>query len=78
MPSDFSLELVLELASAELAETVLQALKPEEHAPHEKRSRTDLRVNKNLLLMKITAEDATALRASANSYLKLVALVLIV
>ena len=76
MPSDFRLRLSLELPSPEAAETALKALKPEMGGVHEKRSKTDLRVNKNILLLSITAGDATALKASANSYLKSIELIL--
>ncbi len=78
MSSEYSLELSLELPSPELAETALKALKPEMGASHEKRSKTYLRVNKNILSLTVKAEDATALKASANAYLKCIELVLTV
>ncbi|HIH16085.1 MAG TPA: hypothetical protein HA252_01635 [Candidatus Diapherotrites archaeon] len=75
MKDEFRLELALEFPSRELAETAFKALKPEIGASHEKRSRTDVKVNKNILSLRVTAGDATALKASANSYLKSIELV---
>ena len=49
-----------------------QAIAPELNNVFERRGKTSIKANKNLLVMEIHAEDATALRASINAYLKLI------
>lgn len=56
------------------AEKIARSLAPEIGRAYEKRSATSMNINKNILSLVIGAEDATALKASFNSYMKLVIL----
>jgi tRNA threonylcarbamoyladenosine modification (KEOPS) complex Pcc1 subunit len=54
------------------AKNVFLALQPELNNTHEKRSKIKMQTNKKLLVMNVIAEDLTALKASVNSYCKLI------
>lgn len=53
---------------------LIQAISPELSSAHEKRSKTTMNINKNVLSLEINASDLTALKASFNSYMKLIIL----
>ncbi|MBU2260193.1 hypothetical protein KKC44_06365 [Patescibacteria group bacterium] len=61
--------------SAGSARIVRNAILPEMHGKHEKRSTANMNINKNVLSLMVNAQDLTAMKASVNSYLKLVLLV---
>ena len=50
------------------ASVAAAAIKPEMNRAFEKRSRAFMATNKNVVSLKIVAEDAHALRASSSSY----------
>jgi tRNA threonylcarbamoyladenosine modification (KEOPS) complex Pcc1 subunit len=56
------------------AEKVLNAITPEMGSVHERRSTAAMNTNKNILSLEIKAQDLTALKASFNSYMKLMIL----
>lgn len=58
----------------EKADIALKAVLPEIDSKHNLRSSTKIKVNKCVLSLNIKAMDATALRASLNSALKLIGL----
>ena len=58
------------LMDAELLDAVKTALKPEAESPSSERSRTEVSIRGNELVIKTFASDTTALRASLNSYLR--------
>ncbi|MGD6933382.1 MAG: KEOPS complex subunit Pcc1 [Candidatus Bathyarchaeia archaeon] len=49
------------------------ALKPEVNSPVTHRSRVDLQVQENFLVLTVEAEDTVALRAAVNAYLRWIA-----
>jgi KEOPS complex subunit Pcc1 len=59
----------VELDSPEVAKTIFSALIPETKSVPSERARTQLRLDGNLLIIDIEAEDLTALRAALNSFL---------
>lgn len=59
----------VELDSPEVAKTIFNALIPETKSVPSERARTQLRLDSNLLIIDIEAEDLTALRAALNSFL---------
>jgi len=65
----------LELDSERLAETLLTALAPETKRPTTSRSRVQLEGKGKRLIIRIEADDTSALRATLNSYLRWVALI---
>ena len=58
------------LLDQELLDAVETALIPEAESPSSKRSRTEVRIQGNQLVIETFASDTTALRASLNSYLR--------
>ncbi|MDH5443336.1 MAG: KEOPS complex subunit Pcc1 [Hadesarchaea archaeon] len=56
--------------TAREAGAVQQALKPEEALPASTRCRTSIRRRKNVLCLRVDAEDTAALRAALNSFLR--------
>jgi KEOPS complex subunit Pcc1 len=60
----------LGFASKEQLEMVLSAIKPEAENQASPRARTILKKDGNSLLLKVEADDTTALRASLNAYLR--------
>ncbi len=70
----YGLELSLFFEGEDSAEIARKAVLPELGAKHEHRSNTQITSNKNVLQLKIRAEDRTALKASFNTYTKLVLL----
>jgi len=69
-----SLRLKLFFGSEKEAGIVFGSISPELHGSHERRSVTSMDINKNVISLKIDANDSTALKASLNSYMKLIAL----
>lgn len=65
-----SAKIELTFESAQKAEAVRRALKPEEKLPASARCRTKIRRRKNVLCMEVDAGDTTALRAALNSFLR--------
>ena len=64
----------IQLRSRVLAETILKALAPEAKRPATSRSRVTLRRRDRRLIIKVEANDTSALRSTLNSYLRWVAL----
>jgi len=58
------------LLDPDLLDAVETALIPETESPSSKRSRTEVRIQGNQLVIETFASDTTALRASLNSYLR--------
>ncbi|MBU0636230.1 CTAG/PCC1 family protein [Candidatus Micrarchaeota archaeon] len=57
------------------AQNAILALQPDLNQKHEKRSKTVLKANKNVVLANMSAMDEIALKASANSMFKAMALI---
>ena len=74
MKSPCSLQLRLFFPTEKEAKIIFRSISPEFHGKHEKRARTAMDINKNVLSLQIDATDATALKASLNSYMKLIIL----
>ena len=74
MKQPHSLELRLFFSTEKEAGIIFRSISPELHGKHEKRATTDMSINKNIISLKIGASDATALKASLNSYMKLIIL----
>ena len=70
----YSLVLELNFQSEADADTVLMAILPENKYREMKRSKTEIKLNKNILSIVILAKDVTALRASLNSCIKSITL----
>lgn len=70
----FSLKIRLFFVDEKKAQAAFLAVSAETGQKHEKRSKTLMNINKNVVLLKIIALDAPALKASVNSYLKLLLL----
>jgi len=56
--------------NTDLLDAVKTALIPEAQSPSSERSRTEVRIQGNELVIETFASDTTALRASLNSYLR--------
>ncbi|TMI23896.1 hypothetical protein E6H36_09505 [Candidatus Bathyarchaeota archaeon] len=67
------LDVRVELPSARIAEIVSSSISPETHRAKGIRSATSIRSKRNALELEIQARDLVALRASANSFLRLAA-----
>jgi KEOPS complex subunit Pcc1 len=67
--ADVFSEVRLEL-DTRLIEAVDTALQPESETPSSERSKTEISVNGNQLVITTYASDTSALRASLNSYLR--------
>ena len=74
MKSPCSLQLRLFFPTEKEAKIIFRSISPELHGKHEKRASTIMDINKNVLSLQIDATDATALKASLNSYMKLIIL----
>jgi len=74
MEYPYSMKLTLELEDNSKAVNIEKALLPDLGRKDERRSKTTIKSNKNVLSVEIYAKDAVALRAAANSHLKLIAL----
>jgi len=55
---------------SDLLDAINTALVPEAESPSSERSKTEIRILGNELVIKTFASDTTALRASLNSYLR--------
>ena len=55
---------------ADIVDAIKTALIPEAQSPSSERSRTEVRIQGNELVIETVASDTTALRASLNSYLR--------
>ncbi|MFH1255709.1 MAG: KEOPS complex subunit Pcc1 [Candidatus Diapherotrites archaeon] len=75
MQEKFLLEARFVFPSEKNAETALKAISIDKRDAVERRSKTSMQTNKNILTLKIKAGDPTALKASANSCIKLISLV---
>ena len=69
-----SMEHQIVFPSAKTAELALKAVSRELANVFEKRSKTSIKTNKNLVLLKIVSRDEPALRASAFAYTRLLGL----
>lgn len=67
--TDATAELRVELESSEQANLLLNALRPETDGAPSERATVRLSVQNSTLIIKVSAGDITALRASMNSYL---------
>ena len=56
--------------NSDLLDAIKTALVPEAESPSSERSKTEVRILGNTLVIKTVASDTTALRASLNSYLR--------
>ena len=74
MKSPYSLQLKISFPDIKHAKIIFDAISPELHGKHEKRAFTSMDINKNVLSLNINASDATSLKASLNSYMKLIIL----
>lgn len=72
--ANYRLSAELTFVSEDRAATVLGATMPEKRCREMKRSKTEIKLNKNILSIVIVAADATALRASLNSCMKSITL----
>lgn len=63
----------LNFSSEKQLQAVLQALKPETETPSSSRSKVAMTSENQSLILEFSAKDTSALRASMNSYLRLVA-----
>ena len=62
----------LNFSSEKLLQVVLQALKPETETSSTGRSEVNMTVEEQGLVLDFRAKDTSALRASVNSYLRLI------
>jgi len=60
----------LKFQSKRKLETVYKALKPETEKPSTTRSKANLKIAKNFLVLEVEANDTVALRAALNAYLR--------
>lgn len=67
LPISAKVNIVLD---TDLLDAVKTALIPEAQSPSSERSRTEVRIQGNELVIETFASDTTALRASLNSYLR--------
>ena len=67
LPISAKVNIVLD---TDLLDAVKTALIPEAQSPSSERSRTEVRIQDNELVIETFASDTTALRASLNSYLR--------
>ena len=67
LPISAKVNIVLD---TDLLDAVKTALIPEAQSPSSERSRTEVRILGNELVIETFASDTTALRASLNSYLR--------
>lgn len=70
----FKAEREFEFSGEATAVAALRSLEPELGKAFEKRSKTSIKNNKNIVSLKITAEDEQALKASLYSYSRLIGL----
>ena len=68
--SEYYLKLELFFPSETHAKSIFLSLQPEHLQEKKDRSRVKMQINKSILSIDIKAKDATALKASINSYLK--------
>ena len=66
---DAKATLSLEMATEEMAQTILNALSPEIDSAPSDRAKVSLSISETTLNISIQAQDLTALRAAMNSYL---------
>ncbi len=59
-----------EFRNAREAETVRQALLPEESLPASTRTKAKIALRENALILRVDAEDTAALRAALNSFIR--------
>jgi len=62
----------LEFLSEKHLKVVLEALKPETKTSSTKRSKVNMKSENQSLILEFNAKDTSALRASMNSYLRLI------
>jgi KEOPS complex subunit Pcc1 len=62
----------LEFLSEKQLKVVLEALKPETETSSTNRSKVHMKTNNQSLILEFNARDTSALRASMNSYLRLI------
>jgi len=70
----FSKEKPLEFPDENTAKKAVKAISVELDNEFEKRSKTAIKSNKNVVLLKIVAEDQSALKASLYSYERMIVL----
>ena len=69
-----SLSLEISFPDEKLPSAILQSIKPDYDKQFERRSSSSINSYKNVLKLEINAKDAVAMKASFNSYLKLISL----
>ena len=74
MEAKYSIDLEIIFDGKELPSRIVHVAEPEERASFNKRSSASIKSNKNILALKINANDKAALKASFNSYFKLISL----
>lgn len=62
----------INFSSDEQLKVVLDAIKPETEVSSTKRSETQIKAENRCLILEFGAKDTSALRASMNSYLRLI------
>lgn len=62
-------QIAIEIESSEMAEILCRALRPETLDVPSDRAITQVHTKENILILEIQADDLTALRAAANSFL---------
>lgn len=70
----FSAEKEFDFPNSRFAKAALGALRPELGRDFEKRSKVSIETNKNIVLLKIVADDGWALNASLHSHTRLLEL----
>ncbi len=72
----YSDEFKLEFPNEESAQASAKAISVELDNKFEKRAKTNIKTNKNIVLLKVNAKDETAMKASMSSYTRLLKLCL--
>ena len=68
------LSLEISFPDEKLPSSIIQSIKPDLGMQFERRSSSSINSYKNVLKLEINAKDAVAMKASFNSYIKLISL----
>ena len=60
----------IELEDSREAEIIYNSIRPKVSYAHNERSRTEIELNDNIIVIKIFSRDVVSLRASINSYVR--------
>ncbi len=74
MESKYSIGLEMVFGASDLPLRIARIAEPEEKVSFTKRASASITSNKDVLTLKISANDRAALKASFNSYFKLISL----